>query len=326
MPETTLQIAIVGAGAVGLGLGSGLARVAAGVHFVTRTGQAAEALRARGIQRRGLFGDVDVAGDRISAAASLASAAERPLDFLLVCTKSTASPALAVELSRLWKRWSRPPRVVLCQNGWGNAEHFTAQLPSQSIYNARIITGFRRNGATEVEITVHADAVRIGSLFGAATDGVAPLCRAIALGGVPCEVSPEIERDLWAKMLYNCALNPLGALLGVPYGELGERAESRAIMREVVREIFQVLEASGHCTHWPDAESYLEVFYRDLLPPTSAHESSMLLDLRSGNRSEIDVLSGAVAGLARRHAVDAPVNAALAALIRAIDVPDLNDP
>jgi 2-dehydropantoate 2-reductase len=89
----------------------------------------------------------------------------------------------------------------------------------------------------------------------------------------------------------------------------------------VVREIFQVLAASGHCTHWPDAESYLEVFYRDLLPPTYAHESSMLLDLRSGNRSEIDVLSGAVAALARKHGVDAPANTALADLIRAIDAP-----
>jgi 2-dehydropantoate 2-reductase len=45
----------------------------------------------------------------------------------------------------------------------------------------------------------------------------------------------------------------------------------------------------------------------------------MLQDLRAGRRTEIDALSGAVADLASRHEVKAPINSALATLIRAAE-------
>ena len=57
-------------------------------------------------------------------------------------------------------------------------------------------------------------------------------------GGDEVVKKQDIERDLWAKLLYNCALNPLGALIGVPYGELGRHRETRAILEAVVHEIF----------------------------------------------------------------------------------------
>ena len=174
-----------------------------------------------------------------------------------------------------------------------------------------------RSRPNAVEITAHAEPVRIGSLYGADLGPVDALCEAITRGGVPCEASGEIAAELWSKMLYNCSLNPLGALIGVPYGALGEREETRSILEATVREIFAVLEALGTRTRWRDADAYLETFWRELLPPTAAHESSMLQDLRAGRRTEVDSLNGAVVALAREHGVDVPVNRALLELIRA---------
>jgi 2-dehydropantoate 2-reductase len=170
-----------------------------------------------------------------------------------------------------------------------------------------------------VEVTVHADAIHVGSLFGADLTAIEGLCGAIRKGGIPCEPSREIAEDLWAKVLYNCLLNPLGALVGVPYGMLGEREETRAIMEAVAREVFAVMESAGFHTHWPSAEAYLESFYAELLPATALHESSMLQDLRAGRKTEIDALNGAVAKLASQHSVPAPVDRALATLIRAAE-------
>jgi 2-dehydropantoate 2-reductase len=182
-----------------------------------------------------------------------------------------------------------------------------------------VITGFARSRSNEVEITVHADAIRIGSLFGEPAAGAAGLCQAIARGGIPCETSDAIGRDLWAKLLYNCALNPLGALLGVPYGELGRRPACRELVGAVVREVFAAMRAAGQRTHWDDAEGYLDELHARLLPATGEHESSMLQDLRDGRRTEIDALAGAVVELCERHGLDAPVNRALRDLVRAIE-------
>jgi 2-dehydropantoate 2-reductase len=97
---------------------------------------------------------------------------------------------------------------------------------------------------------------------------------------------------------------------------LGDRPETRAILEAVVAEIFGVIEHSGHRTHWRSAREYLELFWSELLPATASHESSMLLDLRAGRRTEVDQLTGAVAALARQHGVSVPVCTALTQLIR----------
>ena len=68
---------------------------------------------------------------------------------------------------------------------------------------------------------------------------------------------------------------------------------------------------------WSSAEDYLEVFYRDLIPPTRNHESSMLQDLRAGRPTEIEALCGAVERLAGELGVETPVVSALAILVRA---------
>jgi len=314
-----LNTAIIGAGAVGLALGSCLHRAGEPVRFAVRQGSGRHAIEDRGLLRGGIFGDVRVEARDVEVLHGIGELYRAHIDFLLVCTKSTASAEVARALERIWGSLRGTPRLVLCQNGWGNAEVFAAHIPRHRIYNGRVITGFRRTLPHAVEITVHADAIRIGSLFGADTAPLQRLCEAISRGGVPCQLTAEIEKDLWAKVLYNCLLNPLGALVGVPYGALGERPQTRAILRAVATEIFAVLARAGFQTHWSSAEEYLEAFYRQFLPPTALHESSMLQDLRAGRRTEIDVLCGAVAELAERHAVPAPVNRALALLIRAAE-------
>ncbi|MBW2275362.1 MAG: ketopantoate reductase family protein [Deltaproteobacteria bacterium] len=320
-----MRVAVIGAGAVGLALGSCLAAAGERPRFVVRDEATARLLESKGLRRSGIFGEQRAEPDAIEVCRSIPALARdpivsidpiKPINLILVCTKTHDSKAVAEALAAAWPELPGEPRVVLCQNGWGNAELFARHLPRERIYSARVITGFRRTAPNAVEVTVHADAIHVGSLFDADLAPVEELCRAIAVGGIPCAPSREIAKDLWAKVLYNCLLNPLGALVGVPYGVLGEREETRAIMQAVAGEVFAVMAGAGFETHWPTADVYLESFYAELLPATALHESSMLQDLRAGRRTEIDAISGAVAQLAAQHGMPAPLNGALATLIR----------
>lgn len=311
-----MNVAVIGAGAVGLGLSSCLLASGARVHLQVRDEHAAQALRREGLSRSGLFGAFRAAAGSFTVGTRPADLAAAQPDSLLVCTKTPAAAEIAEALAEAWTRLPAP-LVVLCNNGWGSAERFARRLPPERIFNATITTGFRRDSWTRVEITVHGDHIHIGSLFGQPEAIVASLCAAIAAGGIPCLPSATMEQDLWAKLLYNCALNPLAALLGVAYGALAEDPARRAILEAVVREIFEVLRATGRQTRWTSADAYLDFFFRELLPPTREHESSMLQDLRARRPTEIDALCGAVVELASQAGVDAPVNAALASLVRA---------
>ena len=214
-------------------------------------------------------------------------------------------------------------KIILFQNGWGNTEIFASYFPEEIIYNANVITGFSRLKPNEVTITVHADAIHIGSLFHKDISGLHDLCKLITKGGIPCEVNESIEKDLWAKMLYNCALNGLGAILNVPYGMLGESEYTRNIMKGVVKEIYVVIEREGYRTWWETEEDYLETFYGKLLPPTAEHESSTLQDIKAKKSTEIEALNGAVIQLANKHRLSVPYNLFIYSMVKFIEVKNL---
>ena len=58
--------------------------------------------------------------------------------------------------------------------------------------------------------------------------------------GIPSETTTNLFGELWAKVFYNSALNPLGALLRVPYGHLPDDPDTRALMDRLIDEAFAV--------------------------------------------------------------------------------------
>jgi len=316
LPE---RIALVGAGALGLALGTALHTSGCDVHFFVRSGSTRAAELAAGVRRTGLFGEATLPAAAVHVADSVDALAELDPDFTLVCTKTPATATLAPALGHALSRTPRPTPLVVCHNGWGSAERFAEHLDPMRVYSGRVITGFRLVTPACVDVTVTAAPIHLGHLFGADPHRLDTLAAAIDAGGVPCAVSEDVRADLLAKLLYNGLLNPLGALVRAPYGALGERPETRAILEVIAREIFEVFDAARLRTHWPDAEAYLRTFFGELLPPTAAHESSMLQDLRAGRPTEIDAIAGAVCELAATHGAEAPVNAALLALVHAAE-------
>ncbi len=119
-----------------------------------------------------------------------------------------------------------------------------------------------------------------------------------------------------AKILYNAALNPAGALLGVNYGALADDRETHDLMNKIIQEAFAVTKAHGIELFWETAEDYLQAFYETMIPPTAAHFPSMLRDLERGKRTEIAALNGAIASLGRQKEIPTPINDTITALIR----------
>jgi 2-dehydropantoate 2-reductase len=310
-----MNILIYGGGAVGLGIASCLIRSPNTVDIIARD-ETVNCLRRDGLIRSGIFGSFQATPEAFGCYTSLAEVAQYGYDIILVCTKSYDTGNAAQDLREHYGGRDESTRIVLFQNGWGNAELFSSFFSKEQIFSARVITGFTRTQANEVAVTVHADAIHIGSLFGVDPARIGDLCEAITVGGIPCEPTHEIEKDLWAKMLYNCALNPLGAILNVPYGALAKHASSRLVMDHIVEEIFQVLAAAGYHTHWQKAADFLKMFYDKLVPDTAEHRSSTLQDLNANRKTEIEALNGAVIKLANEQGIEVPYNETIYQIIK----------
>jgi len=310
-----MQILLYGAGAVGLGLASCLLKSGEQVDLIGRK-DTVDALQHNGLQRTGLFGDFQAPPASFGAYVSLRELPKTHYNFILVCTKSFDTRTAAQQIAGIPFLNNASGPIVLCQNGWGNAEIFAEHFPKERIKSGRVITGFRRPHKHQVDITVHADAIHLGSLFDDDVSGLEKLSAAIDAGGIPCAVTPTVSRDLWAKMLYNCMLNGWSTVFDVPYGVLGESSHTRELMAAIAHEVYAVMTAAGYDTHWASAGDYIDTFYKHQLPPTTSHEPSMLQDIRAGKRTEIDALNGAVVTLGKQHDVPVPANTTLTRMIQ----------
>jgi len=313
-----MKALIYGAGSVGLGIASCLLKGHSVVDIIARE-NTVTALRKKGLFRTGLFGDFHASPQSFSAHTSLTEIPPADYDYVLVCVKSFDSLTAATDLSNHKSLLGKNAKIVLFQNGWGNAEIFASFFDSRLIYSARVITGFHRPEPNHVLITVHADPIHIGSLFAALLPDIEPLCESISAGGIPCEKTDAVDKDLWAKMLYNCALNPLSGILDVPYGKLAENEFTRSIMNGIIEEIFAVIAAAGYRTHWQRPADFLEIFYKKLVPATASHKSSTLQDLLAKKKTEIEALNGAVITLAQKHRIKTPCNSTVYNILKFIE-------
>ncbi len=313
MHSTRPRILVAGSGALGCVFGGFLAQAGYPVTLLGRPG-VIDPIRAHGLTITGLWGDHHIDG------MGLADSPERligPFDIILLCVKSWDTAAMAKGVAPLL---ADNGLLVSLQNGLGNIETITGIVGAHRTAGARVIFGAEITRPGTVNVTVYAAPVLIGTLSEPAP---APLAGNIdRLVGwlnhtpIPTEVTDGLHAALWAKVLYNAALNPLGALLGVTYGELAADAGTRQVMNQVIDEAFSVAEKLGVRLPWPTAEAYQATFYSQLVPPTAGHRSSMLQDLERGRPTEVDALSGRVVTEGHRLGLPCPVNAALAQMIR----------
>lgn len=311
-------VLIVGAGAIGIAIGTFLKSQEVQVDILAR-GNTLQAVREKGIGRTGLFGDYTCPAGGVGTYETYAELPADTYDYILVSTKTMANEEVSQALRNRKDCLKASGKIVIMQNGWGNDVPYLKYFEKEQVYNARVITGFRRPEPNISQITVHTAPILLGSLHGCDNSCMEPLAQALDAAGMPTQVTDEVAKYLWAKMLYNTTLNPLGAILGVNYGKLMESEASRAIMNQLIDETYAVMEAASYHTNWETAEEYKQVFYDKLIPDTYNHRASTLQDIEKKQKTEIDTLNGCIVRLAKEYGVPVPGHTMIVQLIHGIE-------
>lgn len=313
-----MKALLYGSGAVGLGIAASLLDSGFDVD-IKASSRTKEALCKNGLKREGLFKEINVPPSGFKVYENLSEIKETVYDYILICTKTNSNKGNAKDIS-IHKNLIRTcGKIVIFQNGWGNDCEYLKYFDKNTVYSGRVITGFARPMLNVSRVTVHASPVLIGSLYKRSAECVKALSKAISGGGIPCETTEEIGKVLWAKMLYNCTLNPLGAVLNVNYGKLIECDNSINIMNHLIDEIYMVMKAEGFETYWDTPEEYKKAFYEKILPPTYGHRSSTLQDIERKIKTEIDTLTGSIVRLSEKHNIEVPYNSMLYNLVKTME-------
>ncbi len=303
MGGRALRITILGAGALGTFLGAVLGTVHE-VTLVSRNREHVIIARDRGVR---VEGRTELT-TRVHAVTSAADAP--PADLYVVTTKAYDTRVIAAEAANGMPDGAT---VLTLQNGLGNVAVLEEMLP-----NAVILGGATSHGVTFVEpgVVRHAGDgfLRVGSPQGDET--AADRAAGVFVGaGLACDVTDDLESELWAKVVVNVGINPATAITGLPNGALLKIPELAALMARASAEAADVARAIGVQLPLDD----LVARTRWVAEHTATNKSSMLQDIERGRRTEIDALSGVVVRAAADAGVDAPVNATLVALVKGIE-------
>lgn len=297
-----MKIAFLGAGAVGLSVAGMLSRVC-DVYAVCRK-RHADAIHSRGLLLTGIWGEHNFSfpcGEELPE--------DEKFDYIFITSKSQDTRSIC-EANR---EAIKDANVISLQNGIGNEEIVSGF--TEKVVGGMIITGFEWKGDGEVHVSVQAAPMKLGRFPSGLDDEILDLASMIKEAGIDVLTDENIRGALWGKTLYNCALNPIGAITQVPYGELLNENSWR-IITDVVKEAFEVCSAEGVALQWSSPDEYLEFLHDSQIPSTAGHHSSMYQDLSMGKKTEIDFINGAVVDKGRIHGIDTPVNRTIVNMIK----------
>jgi 2-dehydropantoate 2-reductase len=300
-----MRIAIVGAGGVGGYYGGLLARAGHDVELLAR-GAHLEAIRQRGLE-------IITPEERFVVhprASDDARALQSP-DAVIVGVKAYSLGEVAPAIAALAARGAM---VVPLLNGVEAAD----QLRALGVAAASLVGGVTAISAARVSPGVVQrlspfQRVIIGELGGGRSDRVERLVRALAECGVSAEHSPVILLELWRKLIFLASSAGACGMSRTSIGQLRDAPLGALLLERAIREAGAVARARGVDITTADEDRAIR--FAAELPP--AMRPSLLLDLESGRRTELAVLSGAISRYGRELGVPTPVHDTATATIGA---------
>jgi 2-dehydropantoate 2-reductase len=300
-----MDIAIVGSGALGGSIGGMLARAGHAVTFFDVNAEHIAAIRANGLKVSGVRGETVARG-----MATTDPAAIGPVDvaILLVDTNATLAGV------KIAAGCLKPDGfAVTIQNGIGNVEALVAAAGAAKVCGGSTMNSAAFHAPGHVALT-NLGTTTLGEIDGQETPRIRALAEAFERAGLPAKVSPNIMGVIWSKLVLNCALNPLAAIMGLRAGEITRSPHSGALIGQIVDEALAVVAAKGIVLPDPAIKSYiLEHAFRRYNKP------SMMQHVEQGRRTEIEALNGALVREAKALGVPVPVNETIWRIVSGID-------
>jgi len=252
-------------------------------------------------RKSGLRFETKTFDEQVKVEASTSPDAVRGAKLVLFCVKSTDTEEAALQIAR---HLDADAIVVNLQNGVDNTERIRSKV-SRPVVPAAVYVATEMAGPGHLKHHGRGDLV-IGPH--------APVKEWFESAGVPITISDNVDGELWAKLVVNCAYNAISAISQLPYGRMIEGPGVREAMKAVVEETLAVAKADGVRM----ASDMLEKTY-GIAKAMPTQFSSTAQDLARGKPTEIDHLNGFVVRRGNARGIPTPANYALWALVKLLE-------
>lgn len=317
----TKKICIIGPGAIGGLLGALFAQAGADVSILGRPGRHLDAIRSQGLR---LEWQSQTLRQPVRATARPGELGEQ--DYVIIATKTTELTAVAGQIAPLL---GSATAIVSAINGvpWWFLDGFggplhgqrlrsidpdgslLARLPSERIIGCVIHLSSSVAGPGLIRHGI-GNRFIIGESSGSLSDRCRQLASLFADADLECQLSTDIRKAIWEKLLGNMNFNPISALTGATVDRIATDPLLRQLCADIMLEAKAVGEAIGiHTPITPEERIGMAL-------KLGAFKTSMLQDVESGKPLEIDALLGVIHEMAERLGLPCPNIGAVLGLVR----------
>ena len=306
-----MEVAVLGAGAIGSLVGARLYQAGASVRLIGRPAHVAA------IQQGGLLLRDNSSSERVAIPATTSMAS--PVDLVLLTVKSQDVRDACQAIAQL----PSTATVVTMQNGVRSDDEAAAALGRDRVVGCvlNVSATYLEPGVVEQNT---AALLQVGAPFAESVERVGPVVE-ILRSGVRTQPVPNITQARWTKLMANLN-NAIMTITGLPIGTaLRNRGLARLAIATIREGVKTARAGSKRMDGSPRARAFrlmaaLPFEFSALIfgprlaggfPPDSQFGPSTLQSLKRGSSSELDYLNGEIVSLAERIGRPSPVNRAL---------------
>jgi len=295
------RIVVVGAGAVGGYFGAKFAQAGAPVVMVGRKSF------VDAVNESGVVIDGAESRDRVKVEVSTEINAVRDASLILFSVKSTDTESAARQMEQFL---ASDAIVVSLQNGVDNVERISNSTKISAV-PAAVYIAVSVPEPGRIKHLARGDIV-----VGPPSEQTRWVKGIFDRAGIGCEISNNIDGEMWVKLLCNCALNAISALGQARYGQIAASDNGRKLMESIVDEVLAVARAASvNLPGISDLKAGMAAAM-EIATQMSGALSSTAQDLNRGRVTEIDSLNGYIARRGAELGVAVPVNQALFTLVK----------
>ncbi len=155
----------------------------------------------------------------------------------------------------------------------------------------------------------------IGNFSGRCDEKLTALEAFLNEAGINYRESAHIEYDMWNKLMFNTGINQISAVFDLTYGGVAEDEKARKTMIAAMEEAKAVAACRGILLGEEEIDRWMKVLER--LTPDSM--PSMRQDTLAGRPTEVELFAGTLRRIGRENGVPTPVNDWLYDQIRSIE-------
>lgn len=299
-----MNIAILGAGAMGMLFGG----------YLSRENQVwlidVDQRRVEEIQKAGVTVEEKDGEERFTPQAVTDSRDLPVMDLVVVFVKAMYTEnALETNRSLLGEN----TYLMTLQNGAGHENRLLKFADGEHV----IIGSTQHNSSVAGSSKVRhggGGKTSIGLVSGD-SESIATIAETFTRCGFDCITSNQVQKQIWSKLFLNTSASSLTAVLQVPLGFILDNPYACSLMEQLAKEAVAVANANG--LGFDEGEVIEGI--KTVLDNGRGGYTSIYADIRDGRRTEVDTIAGSVVEAARERNIPVPCHETIVSLIHAME-------